>query len=736
MLAKGVTALSAGALLGAIAWQLLSVVVRQPSTDHLGGPSIVGPLVPESGQILRSTFFDARVAALLTANDARDAQSIEQAIEELTRAPQSPARDARIRALLLRFVAMDPRRAIRFAAAISLDRPFFVSIWRAWAQVDADSARAGLADIHNANLRRAVAMDVVDLLVRTESDLKALAAVAGNGNSSGFVVDALVRVASDDPLSAFRQAIRLENTELQTQAVQRIGAEWARRDAATALSHMTEIANPLLRNRFHTAIVVEWISSDPDRAVEYIASIDGKRLLAILPEEMLAWVAEKLAIHRPEAALAAASAMARTEGRLIRQRALGRLVDRDLPWALTRLSSLPAGDERAEFAGLIAVAYARQAPANALQWLEEVDQWGVDEISARVARTLVVREIGHTDPIGAFDFAVKNGIDYFPEPKQIAELTTSEFLSFADKVVASRPPPQTVDVLMTSWSGQDAAQIWSWLVREESGHNSAIVRSVASGFAANGIALPIQSTYELPEGLRSAWITGFATAYAQAEPDAAVRWLREFENELGYEAWAVTVASALVLPQQRGNPSLPLYPRPAAQIVSTLKDPPQEIVRVVASRWAIYEPTKALEWALDRPEPEGRGVAVASGVAAWTAQNPEAAARWALSLPGGAVRDRALIAHIAQDVASHGSVSQQIINALGSNRFETAVAENLTMFRTAFKRLSGHDPSRAETLLDRHVSDAALSAAIRAEIDAGRGTPFPVSRGSILNVNP
>src|SRR5690606_9446756 len=98
---------------------------------------------------------------------------------------------------------------------------------------------------------------------------------------------------------------------------ERVARQWAFLDAPAALSYVRQIDVPSLRNRFHAAVVSAWIMADPDAALAHLQSLEGGRLLAVVPysrsENLLNTIALRLSIDGPERLLALADGFAGTD---------------------------------------------------------------------------------------------------------------------------------------------------------------------------------------------------------------------------------------------------------------------------------------------------------------------------------------------------------------------------------------------------------------------------------------
>lgn len=713
-MSKKVLLLTICSLLGIVAGHVCTRSLQEPPLEVSLLGKLETTLVANSSQ---AAFFDLRLGVFQLAWELQDGPSLKRALRNAAASPASSARDFEIEALLLRFLDVDSRQAIQFALSLPVERRSIVSMFQRWASFDSDSALAALAEVRDDKLRRTIAIELIDVF-QTYDSVEELASIAGAGNPRGFLVDGLERLASVDPEGAIRQAERLGEISLRAETFQRIATQWARLDANSALTHLSRIPNPGLRNVFHAAVVREWASSDPDAALQYISSSEGRRLLAVLPVELRYPMARDLAVQRPESAFAVGADL-RMEGQALRQSASMRLIGRDLQGAIARLEALPPGLPRQILAADVAIAYARKDPMEALAWIARSNEPLLNGVMQ-----VIVDELGRTDIAAAVDVAVANRVMFVPSRDQLSALPPDELQILADKLVSGGESQQrAIDALLRSWSDRDPPGLWSWLTRQDATAAPRLVKSAAAGFAGRGMSLPPQQVYELPSRLREQWIVHYAAQYAQREPDAAVRWLRQFQHESDYDQWSTAVADVLLAKPGPGiDPATPVFPRAAVGVISSMRTVPPEIVQSAAQMWARSEPREAAQWALGFSDRAARSLGVSVAVSAWTVDDPSSARRWVLGLPQGETRVQALVAQVVQEISSHGSLSAQSVAAFGgTEELEDVITANRAAFATAFQWLASRRPDLATDVLDNHIVDQTLRSSLQTDIEMGTG---------------
>lgn len=117
----------------------------------------------------------------------------------------------------------------------------------------------------------------------------------------------LVTLAERDPSVALQQALKIDAMGLRELTAERVARAWARTDpvaAVSALRNMREVEPPL-RHFMHGDAVDEWARFDPEAALDYLMSTEGRQLFDLNwggPGSILMQIAER----RPELVRAAA----------------------------------------------------------------------------------------------------------------------------------------------------------------------------------------------------------------------------------------------------------------------------------------------------------------------------------------------------------------------------------------------------------------------------------------------
>lgn len=685
-----------------------------------------------------SSLYEARVGPYLAAVEFNDIESIEQAIQNLASLPVSSERDARLEALLLRYLDLDSESAVRFAAGFPLDVRLIGVMFGAWASIDSASAFAALGEVSDYSLRRNMALHLAEEFAYDLTTIEQLAALVDEGATVGFVVDALEGLAASEPMLAFAKAVELQQPTHRLNAAERVASAWAQFDAPAALRRISEISNPVLRNVCNGIVMAEWMASDPEASVQYLVSSDGRRLLNALSQDSLSTIARRLALHRPDDALIVAESVGPRNflGQEIRRTVLQHVVQSDLAGAISDFESLPDGPDRIELARHIGVAMAQESPESALEWAEGID----NQQSSISARSGVIVEFARSDFLSVLDMASNNDeiavtlarlLTGTQSARYLAGMSSEELGSVFEELVYGGEAQQGIaGAIAQAWSSSDQEGAWSWLLGQEGVGNADLVRLMAQGVANSGTPIPQQRIYELPIDIRTEWITSFVAEYAQAEPQAAAGWLRGFQSDSSYDELASSIVESLVAST---DPRAPVFPRAAAYIVDSMQNVSAETMAAVASNWAHDEPLEAVNWALGQAASEARSAGVASSVGSWTIKDRDAARDWSLTLPRGALRDQALAANLLQGIASSGGIDSTILDEFSSPEVTKAVLGQRNTL-AALSWVGSRDPGLAQELLDTYITDESARQEVLKRIADFQELGFQVPRDAVLDV--
>lgn len=653
------------ALAGAVCTQQ---VLRAVGTDDpVATPSEAEEQILVSGP--RSESFSSSILAteldMLSAVAAiADPGVLQARINELTELPGSPERNNEIQALLFRYLELSPERAIQYARAANLERSFLVLMYQAWAEVSPGAVFQSLSDLSDPDFVREIALGLARQFGADSSAIEELASLLPPLDRNGFVSKALVQLAGVEPQRAFENALELTSHDIRGQTMFEIAREWARQDPASALGSLRQFSadSPRLRNTFHVAVVDEWASWDPDRALEYLISAEGQELFALKSSSVDA-IVDQLAIRRPEKLLQLADGLPANLRFALRQAALEPLVNQDLDAAIDLAATMPPGLDRSQMLKIIAESYAEADPVRALEWASRDPSMPPD-----VLRNVLAEVAAHDLPLAievalSSPYHARSISGWLSSSGYGSSFNSSQMREVADLLVtAGEPQPASMTQLMRTWSQRDPDAATQWLLDRTSAISSTQSRQLARGIADSQLDYSLQIIDALPPGRRGDWIIEVASTYMQESPDAALNWLAQYRSEPAYDEWVSAAAQRSLSVPMGFNLSR------SAEMLATARQPDQSVVSELSRRWAQSDPGEAAQWALSLGDPQAQSAAAAAATSSWMELDNEAAERWVLSLPGGELRDAALAAVVTQSMRLGNPVDRRIISAFSTER--------------------------------------------------------------------
>lgn len=678
-------------------------------------------------------FVAERVVAYRAAAQIGSASALESEIKRVLALSGSARDHTTLEALLLRFIEVAPERAIQYARDTFIERALVVEMFRAWVSVDPDAALAMLQDSEDRFFVRSIALELVDLIGRSVSEIQELGELMDPMDRDGFLSDALAHLAESDPAVAFDGAMGMRDGALQERTIRRIAAAWAHQDApaALAMNRARDDVEPSLRHLFSALVIREWATIDPDRALEHWLSVDGRQLFD------LNWNGPALAIpilamRRPDALLAAANSM--PEGAIsttLRRAAIQVLVEQDIESAMARFTAMAPGIRKNEWLATIAMSLTQQDSAMALQWAREISS------TSAGAMAEVIQQISRNDRAFAIDLALQSQSTaglverMLSSVDSLDEMSPEQVESIANRLLATGTAQhEALQNLVSNWPLTDPEAALAWLLAQGQDLDASYVTALAEGFLRDDVALAARTVTELPLSMRADWFIAVAGKYVHADPQTGLEWLVQFNREPDYGDWVTAAIDRMTSPlaQIMGDRVDPIV---LAAMLDTVPEPSAEAARNVAGLYAGRDPRGAVRWALELPNAEARAVGVAQAVAEWTVDEPAAAERWVLSLPRGAVRDRALGAVLAQNISSRGVIESRVINA-----FSTDEARRRALQRSfyGFRSLGSRQPDLALDLVDRYVEDSELRRRIKEDIARIRDRNFSADPALTISV--
>jgi hypothetical protein len=643
------------------------------------------------------------LSAYQQAAQVSDPAVLEAALDRLLAEPFSAASQIEIRALFERLAAIDVRRALRLAQTPGFDVELIAGVFRAWAEADADAALQELAGVGNPSTQRAIAIALLDVLGSDAATIERIAAALPEHQRIDFNAMALARRAEDDPRGAINAALALRDTAARSSAALRVGAAWVHSDPIAAYTAGDTLPREL-QLAYRNSVAREWAETDTAAFLSY--ANDQPALDDFLPGLMHAMAVDPERVYQ---VAAAHPALPIGEGFntyvTVHRTAFTDLVMTDPDRAFRILETINDAERHRDLTNALAEAYGRSRPAEAVAWARSLQpRNAVLEASAIAYSTA--------------DFDQKlTWLDEFEDPVDLTPYARNPFIAtwgyisylmalraggHPDRAaIASqlleRGDERSMDLLgrMTNtWVGYDPGGALDWMLA--SGEiDPFIAANIGGQLAQRDAKAAAAYTERLPEELRMPWLQQIASEYARQDAAGATGWIAQFQGQPGYDDM---LGQAIVQAAQTD-------PQSAAQMLLLASGEMQRnVAGSVASGWARSDLAGAARWAVGLRDASAREAALNTVGNSWAYRDPQAAQRWAANLPSGEVRDQALSAVLSQ-LTRDGfdtSIDPQIIGAIDSaGRRNQQAARIVTSIAT-------HDPDRAESILERWVTDPVL----------------------------
>ena len=345
--------------------------------------------------------------------------------------------------------------------------------------------------------------------------------------------------------------------------------------------------------------------------------------------------------------------------------------------------------------GYVAVAYAAQYPAEALEWAQRVDRLRLSGSGGLFAQALA--GVAEQEP----DMALQLALDTRGPTQEwavssvinaIAGQDPQLAMRYLEKMPAGQNRSQVATQIALRWAQSDPGAAIAWLgsLGDRNARQNGFSQ-IGAELAQRDIETAVRLTDQIPADSRAMWIANVANGYAQYDVEAAVQWMKKSQSAPGYPQ---ALPSFLwTLAQQDPDAAFSF----ATQAGDDDRERDQAIASVVQAA-AQQTPATAAKWIAHISDENIRRAAVTQVVGQWAAYDLSGARKWASSLDTGLLRDAALTSLIAYSSSSLEEVEPLIMQIQSGDARMEAVMQ-------AALRLSSEDPEAARDLLRRHPLD-------------------------------
>jgi hypothetical protein len=643
------------------------------------------------------------LSAYRAASQITDAAALEAALEQAQSGPFSVEREASVRAHFERLAAVDVRRASRFASTPGFDVELVADVFRDWAEVDANAALEELAMIEDPVVQRVVATALLDVQGYNASAIDRIASALPEYQRVDFQANALAKLAEDDPRTAINAAVSMRDAQARSSALLRAGAAWAQHDPIAAFAETASLP-PELQAAYRNSVATAWSEIDTDGFLTYASAQPAL-------DDLLPGLMHAMAVHPERVFEVAAAHRALPIGEgfapyvTVERTAFTGLVMSEPERALAVLEAMPAGERRRALTIAAAESYGRVWPDEAYAWVTSLQPR-----DAVLETSVIAYSAAPIDQKLQWYYDYENPEDLTPYARNPLLATWNYIANIMGGLAGGHPDRALIAsrlrergdersmallARMTGpWVNSDPEGALDWMLA--SGEvDPAIASNIGSQLASRDARAAAAYVDRLPQELREPWLQEVAVQYAAQDPEGASAWITGFQGDPGYDA----MLGQMVARVAQSDPRIA-----ARMLLSAPGEIQQGVADNIAAGWAQSDLAGAARWASGLNDESARSSAVRSVANSWAYRDPGAAQRWAANLPNDADRDAALAAVLTR-LTRDGfdtTIDTRLLGEFSSDSARNRQASQIVM------AIASHDPDRAETVLERWVTDPAL----------------------------
>jgi hypothetical protein len=376
---------------------------------------------------------------------------------------------------------------------------------------------------------------VLDALGGGERALATVIEALSTDARDDLEVDLLARQVATDPGGALAQAAAQASPGVRYLAVERVVGEWVRRAPERAMAGAQALTDPTLRAAAIATALAEWVEVDPAAALGAMLALDAAEL-ARNPDGTR--LVEALAARLPDEVQAAADRFPPSLQAAARQYPMIALAERDPLDALNRIDAMPPGRTRDRLIGAVARSYARRDPDASLAWARAL------EPPSQSAMSAIIERVAETDFDRALDIALEEGQEGIisilvrtRHPNRVPGV-----LDRLNQQISAAGPrgriiaDTVIPSLLTTLAHEDPEGAIAWLLEDENDIDGNMIRAVADTLVVDDATAAAVAAYRMPAAMRQQWLAAAAEQLAGIDPEGAMRFIAPFSAEPGYEA--------------------------------------------------------------------------------------------------------------------------------------------------------------------------------------------------------
>ncbi|MFK8015913.1 MAG: hypothetical protein AB8G17_10795 [Gammaproteobacteria bacterium] len=631
----------------------------------------------------------AQTEALYVLAGRADAGELEQLIFQSASIAHRYDRRAALEILFTRYAEIDPDAALAFLLQIDLDIDDIIlpSLFSAWSKSDPAGAIAAANEIDNARLRKLAGRTILSIAARNDpGTLKTIGAQLVDRHDTHWIEAEMIgNQANYQPVLALEQALAVSRHVGGRDAVWRVAFVWARNDPDAALAYADNIQDRGRRQHFIDAVASRWMDEDPEAALQAVLALpDGAARSRTLSNALGGY-----AKTYPAQAVRVAQSLGDAVGGRALQTVYTTWAQNDPDGALRALGEGEANDEILTSVMMVVSTIDAEKAWQFAQTLSDV----------RRAKTLpsVLSQMSSTDPQRALDLAM--AIDRPQERARILQTVLGQIANtdpqiatrYLDQIPPSDVSPHLFGRLAQNHARSDPTGAMAWASTLSGEAYTKAIQGIGQTLAYTDPDLAASMMDQVSADERGQWIQSISDAYAQNNPQRALAFVKQHQDEPGYYQSLNQVLLQLARTDPRG----------ALREASSLGDDQRAMATSMAlSTWSNREPRAAARWAQSSDELV-RAQALSSVASNWAGLDSASAERWAMSLRGDD-RDRALSGLINSSALSKPTDQVRMINTLGSQALRDQAA--LSTYARVLNRFGRQEADATLDQLD--ISDA------------------------------
>jgi hypothetical protein len=546
------------------------------------------------------------------------------------------------------------------------------------------------------------------LEIAATSDMPTLYALAADADGLESSLDrhetlqaVLTRLFELDPQNAPKQV--MSETLAQASSPKRneklasIGAAWAMTAPEVAWAHSRTIADPAARAAFEQSVINTWSMADPEAAFAGVVAIPANDR----KDRLLFQAAAALARADPRRAVQIASGVNRADRRNALWSIVSEWGQHDPHAAAQWLEANPGKVNRDMVAHRFASRYGAVNPVEALSWAQRIESAASARHRDLTLVGLVLTGYAEESPEDALRLAL--GLDAGEQRNAavgavlgaIARRDPGYAMAHLDKLPKGQQRSNAILNMAMQVSRSDPRAAVEWIkTAEEEGndneHGRSLVSALGHVLADSDPETAMSLTEQIPEKARGDWIVAVAAAYARQDPEAALRWARQYQNDPAYPRMTSELAGLVA-------DSDPQMAMDFASSVLDARERDRTIARVV-EQVSHQDPALAARWVERVRDDQERLQAIGNIAMQWAHTDSSAARKWVMSLPSGASRDQGITALMRTGVVPSDQ-AETLISQIQSPQHRMDAVLGVVV------QLAQSDIDGARTLLRRHPLD-------------------------------